>query len=554
MNDLNRRAWIASLLGWQVAATVGCSRPSDRIEGALLSTSFGIGHQIRDGLKRKQAPDSKEQVPIVVIGGGIAGLSAAWRLLTAGIDDFIVLELEQRGGGTARGGATGNFTYPWGAHYIPVPMPNNVALIKLLEQMDVVERRDDDGNPVVREQYLCRDPFERLFHGDQWHEGIYPYAGATDDDLRQLTEFRAEIDRWIEARDSKGRRMFAVPMATASDEADVQALDSLSMKDWMDEHGWDSARLRWFVEYACRDDYGLSLDRVSAWAGVFYFAARVTAAGEEAQDIITWPEGNGRVADYLLSRVGERIRCHHAVCEIDPVGAAEGSENSASVLAVDTERGNLIRFDAEHVIFAAPQMLVRHLIRQPQYQPDVQFRQAFQYGSWLVANVHLRDRPAEHGFPMCWDNVIYGTKSLGYVTSTHQVGIDYGPTVLTWYYPFADVDPKQTRQDMLNRTWDDWADLVMTDLRVAHGDIDRLVTRIDVMLWGHAMVQPSVGFLWSQSRRDASKPVGSVHFAGTDLSGIPLFEEAFYHGVRAAEEVLQRRKSKFSTLLPIIHS
>jgi len=29
-----------------------------------------------------------------------------------------------------------------------------------------------------------------------------------------------------------------------------------------------------------------------------------------------------------------------------------------------------------------------------------------------------------------------------------------------------------------------------------------------------------------------------VHFAGADLSGVALFEEAFDHGVRAAEEVL----------------
>jgi hypothetical protein len=38
------------------------------------------------------------------------------------------------------------------------------------------------------------------------------------------------------------------------------------------------------------------------------------------------------------------------------------------------------------------------------------------------------------------------------------------------------------------------------------------------------------------------KPVRGVHFAHSDLSGIALFEEAFYHGVRAAEEVLSARR------------
>ena len=39
----------------------------------------------------------------------------------------------------------------------------------------------------------------------------------------------------------------------------------------------------------------------------------------------------------------------------------------------------------------------------------------------------------------------------------------------------------------------------------------------------------------------ARQPFRNIHFANTDLSGIPLFEEAFDHGLRAAEEVLRAR-------------
>jgi hypothetical protein len=85
-------------------------------------------------------------------------------------------------------------------------------------------------------------------------------------------------------------------------------------------------------------------------------------------------------------------------------------------------------------------------------------------------------------------------------------------------------------------------------LRVAHPDIDALVTRLDVMCWGHAMIQPRPGFIWSRERIDAARPVGAIHFAGTDLSGVPLLEEALYHGVRAAEEVLTARRMDHSSL------
>jgi hypothetical protein len=37
------------------------------------------------------------------------------------------------------------------------------------------------------------------------------------------------------------------------------ALDRISMAQWMDEHHWVSPRLRWYVEFACRDDYGMRL-------------------------------------------------------------------------------------------------------------------------------------------------------------------------------------------------------------------------------------------------------------------------------------------------------
>lgn len=544
---LNRRELILTLLGAQVAASAGCSRRTLPDQGVLLRTNFAVGHKIRDGFRPSVDRKDLQDVSVVIVGGGMAGLSAAWRLLEAGFTDFTLLELEEEPGGTARGGRTGDFAYPWGAHYVPVPMPENGTLIRLLDDLGVVESFRDDGSPVIGESFLCRDPDERLFSDGGWHEGIYPLEGASEDDLRELEEFRAEIDRWVEMRDESGRRMFALPVASGSDADEVRKLDQQSMSHWMDEKQWTSPRLRWLVDYACRDDYGLSIDRVSAWAGLFYFASRVSSAGMESQSVITWPDGNGRIVRHLADRVSEQIRCGHAVCELTRVAQPKGPDR-LRVTAFETKRQRPLGLQADQVIFAAPQFLAKRLIRG---FPELEARgqEAFQYGSWLVANVHLSDRPVEHGFPMCWDNVVRGSRSLGYVNSTHQLGIDHGPTVLTWYYPFADAEAKITRQQMLQLTWEDWCDFVLTDLRVAHPEIDDLVTRVDVMCWGHAMVQPRPGFVWSRERIESAQPLGPIHFAGTDLSGIPLLEEALYHGVRAAEEVLAARRWDYRTYL-----
>jgi hypothetical protein len=57
------------------------------------------------------------------------------------------------------------------------------------------------------------------------------------------------------------------------------------------------------------------------------------------------------------------------------------------------------------------------------------------------------------------------------------------------------------------------------------------------MRWGHAMISPRPSFIWSGIREKAMQPWRNIHFAHTDLSGIALFEEAFYHGLRVAGEV-----------------
>src|SRR5204863_7171078 len=133
----------------------------------------------------------------------------------------------------------------------------------------------------------------------RWYEGLYLHAGASTEDKQQFDAFQKEINKWVGWRDAKGRRAFTIPTAYGSDDAEVTALDRTSMAQWMDNNGFNSPRLRWYVEYASRDDYGSLLRDTSAWAGIFYFAARVPKQGVEAEPLITWPEGNGKLVKYL---------------------------------------------------------------------------------------------------------------------------------------------------------------------------------------------------------------------------------------------------------------
>src|SRR5215218_2686383 len=353
---MTRRELLAAFLGapFALAACGGREVAPPLPEGEVVGASDGVGHLIRDGLRPE--PEAWERAGVVIVGGGVAGLAAAWRFLRAGFEDFVLLELEAEPGGTARSGSEhGVVPYPWGAHYLPAPQRENRALVALLDELGVLEGADAEGEPVVAEQFLCRDPEERVFYRGRWYEGLYLHAGATEEDARQLRLFNAEVDAWAAWRDARGRRAFAIPVANCSDDAEAAALDRVSMSEWMLRRGLNSERLRWLVDYACRDDYGLNVEQASAWAGLFYFASRMKGPGAEAQSLITWPEGNGRLVRHLYEKARARVRLGLAVADVRTAGVSVDESRrvgspgveGVEVVAVGRDGSGAVGFRAE---------------------------------------------------------------------------------------------------------------------------------------------------------------------------------------------------------------
>ena len=529
---LSRRDLLRGLAGAAGIAGTGlgaCARGrTSGPTGSIVGGAHARGHRVRDGFR--PVPEAWQEVTVAVLGGGVSGLSAAWALDRAGLGDFALLELEDAPGGTARSGRDAVTPYPWGAHYVPVPSPDNHPLVALLEEVGAIAGRSENGHPVYAEDVLCRDPQERVFFRGEWYEGLYPRAGATPRDLEELHAFEAEMLRWSRWRDGRGRRAFDLPRARGSDADEVRALDSLSMAAYLDAHGWRSARLRWLVEYGCRDDFGTTLAQTSAWAGVHYFAARLGESGEGA-DFLTWPEGNGRLVAQMVRRAGARIKTGAVVTDVRP------HERGVDVVWHDAAAGRTFGLRARHAVFALPRFLAAHVIAPYRDAPPAHLAETT-YGSWMVANLRLRDHPASRGFPLAWDNVLYDSRALGYVVATHQSGRDLGPTVLTYYMPILDDDPAAGRRRLLATSWDAWVDAIFADLAPAHRGLRDLVENVDVYLWGHAMVRPRPGFLWSDALVASGRPLGRLRFAHTDLSGMALFEEAQHWGVRAAADIL----------------
>ncbi|MEW5977546.1 MAG: NAD(P)-binding protein [Acidobacteriota bacterium] len=538
---MNRRHFLLVSASWITAGPSCRSRTADQFpfDGAILGPSHEVGHLLRT--PHFPAPVSQERVAVAIVGGGISGLSAGWKLAKCGVRDFALLELENDVGGNSRFGVNEITPYPWGAHYLPLPTQESRAVKELLEELGVIKGYTASGEPQYAEEYVCFAPQERLFLHGRWQEGLLPSVGISAKDRDQYDRFGDLIREFRIRRDLQGRKAFAIPMDLSARSKDLLALDRISMKEFLAQNRLDSEALHWYVNYACRDDFGCEYGDVSAWAGIHYFASR-DAKGEELDGttVLTWPEGNGWIVRRLQKKLEGRIRAGALTFSVRP-------GKPSIVDYYDLREKVSKRLMTDHVILACPRFLAPYLIEPVDGEPKTASR-GFQYAPWLVANLTLRDLPQQRsGTPLAWDNVIYKGPSLGYVVATHQsLRTHEDGTVLTYYYPLTGA-PQEERSRLLHTEWKEWARFILQDLQRPHPEIARLVRRVDIFRWGHAMVRPTPGFLWGPDRTHGIQPYQGLLFAHSDLSGFSIFEEAQYRGVAAAEEVLRRLRVPFSS-------
>jgi glycine/D-amino acid oxidase-like deaminating enzyme len=498
----SRRRFLAA-----APALMGLTAKADRrIAGEFVNDAFPLGHRLRDH-SGFAAPRRTEKTSIVIVGAGMAGLSAAWRLHKRGFSDFVLLEMEPSAGGNSRWGENEISAYPWAAHYVPVPDPRSTLVRELFEELGVLQNGQWD------ERRLCFSPQERLFIHGRWQEGIEPEADSTSKDRDEYRRFESRMSEF------RASREFTIPMEIG---ARPSPLDSISFDQWLRQNNFASLYLDWYANYACRDDYGALARDTSAWAGIHYFASRAP----EEKGPLTWPEGNGWIARRLIERVQPFLRAASPVYSI---------VRDKTRLRVRTEAAEYV---ADRVVFAAPTFLAPYVIE------GAAPAEGFVYSPWLTANLTLDRLPAQNrekqGIETAWDNVIYDSPALGYVVATHMsLSSHIERSVWTFYWSLAAGSPAAMRTMLLEKDWAWWREAILNDLSRAHPDIRDCVSRIDVMRMGHAMARPVPGFLGSAARRRFASGPGPIYYANSDLSGFSIFEEAQYRGVTAADRALR---------------
>lgn len=548
----SRRAFLAAsaTAPWALAACHPTQTSPNTVSGGFVGTHPERGHLLRQASGRAPNNPVLRRTRILIAGAGVAGLAAARALRLRGMHDFVVLDLEDQAGGNARSTQLGGLPCPLGAHYLPVPGPQAHEVQDLLEELGLRQRIS--GRWQYDERHLCHSPQERLFLHGAWQEGLLPLAGVGPATLQQYQRFADEVQRL------RQQSAWALPASRSRFDAVQTPLLRITFAAYLNQKGWDDPYLQWYLDYCCRDDFGAGLGRVSAWAGLHYFASRhgfkaphrqvgglAIAPDDAEQDgVLTWPEGNAWLTTRLAQALGERLQTGHIITHI------RQDKHHAEVVAIDHRSGASALWQAEQVIVALPIFVAHRIIEKP--SPLLAAAaQGLRYAPWMVSNLRLSSPlfPGEGAAPS-WDNVIYASKGLGYVNANHQnlVAVPQA-TVLTHYRALGDAP--QARAQLLGSTWEALKNQVLAELSPVHPDLPYKLQELQITRYGHAMAIPAPGSFgawdWVGLDKKPSPPPpvapphdGRLHFAHSDWAGYSVFEEAFVmgHAVGSSKRLL----------------
>lgn len=542
-------------------------------------------HRLRDGQFDAAAlanAKSGGDFDLVVVGGGIAGLSAAYYFLKAAGSGRRVLLLENHAmlGGEARQNEFlidgERLLGPQGSNDFSVPQPGSGSVLdeffaefKLPRdyQWQVWDRK---LRPLrfARDNYSNMDGFQEsqvdvgYFFGIQgWRKNIWANALAQ-------TPFSARA-----RRDLLKWRASHAPLS----EAEGRRLDTLSYRDYLEKVcAYDPAVTR-MVEPIVGLLSGVSTDAACARLG------RQLVEAPERPMAISFPGGNspfprallrGLLRDSLpgddfsslmyapvnfdtLDRDGQsmRLRLNATALRVEHVGGRSGRE----ALAVAYEQGGtLFRVGASAVVMASGGWINKHLLVD--MPPDLRAAyEQFAYAPALIVNVAMRQWRFLYdlGITACrWFDADDG---IGYCCNIRQNMVTAGhspllhpdrPAVLSFYMGLpipglpAAVQGATSRARLLATPYADFELRIrrqMVAMFASHGfEAERDIAAIVLNRWGHARLIEPPGFHYGVEGRPSPlervrEGYGRVAIGHSELNGAQHWGSALEYGKRAGE-------------------
>jgi glycine/D-amino acid oxidase-like deaminating enzyme len=546
ISDLTRRRFLSNLaiLGstplWTKLDALAWQAPTATFSGDNFELAHKLLFKPDETISAGGAPQLHPDVhDVLVIGGGIAGLTVAWKLRDRKVR---LLEAAPEVGGVSRSESWQGIDYSIGAAYIIDPDPDTedpreLAGFKLLEELGLRRKGEDLSKDRSLDRRLSGDDNHCVFSNRR----VVPHAEVYSLRNRRFFEHVLDSDDY--------------PSVPAENPALVDALDRISFRAFLENAalqrkiygrtvgaisplGWEA------IEYYCWGAFGTTARETSAYHGLNFFAA-------EFGDVLVFAGGNG----FITKRLGERIRQHNPQTIRTGAWTLRVEKDGDGYAAITWEDGQLHRHRARAVVFAAPLFLAPALIPSLSEEQRKAI-ESLAYRSYVVANVLLK-RPANrifanpafrngyeltrvHGIDV---RTVAAEEISGRKVYSDAILADFAsgrhPThaVLTVYRPYP---YEAGRTNLLDLSYEQMESEIRRELLSGfgpHGLRAGDIEGVRIARWGHPMIVTRPGQLADGTMRVASRSQAGLYFAHTDVQGAPAYENALASAFDAVEAV-----------------
>jgi len=467
---------------------------------------FSVAHKVRDGLTF-EIPNPSKHYSVVIVGGGISGLTAMSRLEGT---DCLLIEKERQFGGNSRRRKVNGLQVPLGAHVsqgAEAPFTDFFNDLKVpFEKIGVPESAYYINNKLV----------------------VDPLSGGVNELplsaplKRDFAQIKAHFARYLDKKEG-----IFFPMEDNIEP--VRKLQSISINDYYRQQSF-SAEVIQFLDMVVSSRLGRSGDQISAWMACYILSRFVG-------DNYTLPGGHGVITELLLEKINRESENANLNSDLTVVNVAQNDDDTVWVTGVETD-GNRITVSADAVIMATPKLISKHLVKGlPKEQMEAMAK--YQYSAYLVAQVEL-SRPISPVYEIiCKDLFSRFIVSADWQQRHNET--TNGRSHLTIFIPYAGV---AGRARLFNADPAEIAQQIYEDLKMVFpADIDA-VKKISLHRWGHPMVMPEPNI--SRRLERAAEPMDNIFFAHSDNMGICGLYSAVWSGMDAYTSALIHLEDKYS--------